>query len=198
MTYSQTPKSSHGQSDSAHSSTPVVVHVGAASQVQVPGDFLLNADYHRVASDLVLTAENGHQMVIEGFFNGHSPDLIGAGGAVVPAALATTLAGPQAPGQYAAANGAGGLGQSIGHVAVADGEVEVRHTDGTKAALHKGDEVYQGDVLQTNSGGHVGLIFADDTTFSMGDKGRMVLDEMVYDPSTHSGHGGVNVLKGAL
>jgi len=58
--------------------------------------------------------------------------------------------------------------------------------------------IYQGDVLETGAKASIGIVFADDTTFSLGEEGRMTLDEMVYDPDNQSGSFGATVLTGTF
>ena len=70
--------------------------------------------------------------------------------------------------------------------------------NGTKVELSEGDPVFQGDILQSGAGGSLGIVLADETTFSMAENGRMVLDEMVYDPSTQEGSISMSVLQGVF
>ena len=170
-----------------------------AGRVHVPGgDLILTAEYVRSGSDLILVGEDGSRVVIRGYFASETPpDLVGAAGLVIDPALAAKLVGPLAPAQYAQAGG--NTGQvAIGTVEVAGGTVQVRHADGSKGTLKKGDTVYQGDQLQTGDGGNVAIVFADKSTFSLGAKGRLVLDELVYDPSAHSGNSQISVVGGSF
>ena len=80
-----------------------------------------------------------------------------------------------------------GEGQPIGEVESTTGTVTVTHVDGTQETLEAGSPVFQGDTLETSDDGSVGVVLADDTTFSMAEGGNMVLDEMVYDPATNEG-----------
>ena len=88
--------------------------------------------------------------------------------------------------------------QAIGQVETLSGTVIVTHPDGTAEELASGASVYQGDTLVTGDGGAVGIVLADETTFSMAENGRMVLDEMVYDPGTQSGSVSMSVLEGVF
>jgi len=90
------------------------------------------------------------------------------------------------------------FGESVGKVEATDGLVEVVRTDGTKTSLSKGDPIYQGDKLITGDGAAVGITFIDDTTFSLGEKGEMVLDEMVYDPGSQEGVFSANLVQGVF
>ena len=89
-------------------------------------------------------------------------------------------------------------GQPIGVVEKMAGSVFVTHPDGTRTQLHEGDPVFQGDELQTGPDGSVGIVLADKTTFSMAQDGRMVLDEMIYDPATQSGSVAMSVMQGVF
>ena len=60
----------------------------------------------------------------------------------------------------------------IGRVATADGSVTATRVDGTQVKLATDSAVFQGDVLETADGAAVGLVFNDDTTFSLGADAR--------------------------
>jgi hypothetical protein len=88
------------------------------------------------------------------------------------------------------------LGTPIGHVDSLEGSVVAIRTDGTKVELKNGDPVYQGDTLETGADGAVGVVLADETTFSMADNGQIILDEMIYDPATSEGSIAFTAAKG--
>ena len=90
------------------------------------------------------------------------------------------------------------FGSPIGTVETTDGEVMVVHADGTREQLSLGDPVYQGDTLETADNGTIGVVLSDETTFSMGGNGTMVLDEMVFDPASQSGSINVSVVEGVF
>ena len=175
-----------------------VLDANSAETLVVPGgDFLLTADYVREGPDLLLISPDGTQVLIRDFFSGDAaPDLFTEFGARITGALAETLAGPEFPGQYAQA--APGEIQPIGQIEVAEGDVFATRADGTRVALGVGDSVFQGDVLETSGNGTVGLVFVDDTTFSLGADGRMVLDELVFDPGTNEGTSSFNIVQGVF
>ena len=176
-----------------------VVLDAASGRVEVPGgDMLLKADFVRQGPDLLLQGADGETVLIRGFFaSGTPPELMTESGAVIPGGLAVKLAGPVAPGQVAQA-GAADAGDAVGRVENAAGKVFITHADGTKVEAVVGMPVFQGDVVETEAGGSIGILFADDTTFSLGESGRMVLDEMVYDPAGPSGHAAINVVQGVF
>lgn len=87
----------------------------------------------------------------------------------------------------------------IGSVTKAAGMVSVRHPDGSSGELQVGNPVYQGDQVQTGADGAVGITLNDKSAFSLGPKGAMQLDELVYDPATPAdGHSTVAALHGAF
>lgn len=84
---------------------PIVLDASGAAQITVPGGaFLVSADYVREGPDLLLIGSDGQQVLIRDFFaNETPPDLISDSGLRVNGDLATRLAGPESPLQYAQA-----------------------------------------------------------------------------------------------
>lgn len=177
------PSGREGKGDSAPRGEISIIEAQAGTIQVLPADALvLGADFVRQGPDLILTGADGQQIIGRDFFRlQNPPDLITEGGQLIKAELAIKLAGPLAPGQYAQAAPAG-AGDPIGKVVTAEGKVEANRADGTRVTLKEGDPVYQGDVLETGKDAALGIEFADETTFSLGDSGRMTLDEMIYDP----------------
>ncbi|MEX2451318.1 MAG: FecR domain-containing protein [Rhodospirillales bacterium] len=174
-------------------------HPGQA--VALPEGFSLqSAEFARQGPDLLLRSPDGQQILVKNFFAFETlPDLMSADGAmIINGAWAATLAGPAAPGQYAQAGPASGAAQPIGKVETIKGEATATRVDGTKVALQQGDPVFQGDTLETTGDGAVGLVFVDNTTFSMTQDARMVLDEMVFDASTNEGKMAFSLAKGVF
>lgn len=184
--------------DPAVSATAVVLESGGTT-LTIPGrGFLTGADFQREGPDLVLVGENGQTVLVTGYFaNPHPPLLVSPDGAAITPDLAGKLAGPLAPGQMAQAGAAQTL-VVVGTVSKASGTVEVMHPDGTRSTLQAGDTIYQGDVISTKGESAVALTFADSSTLSLGKSGRMVIDEMVYDPNAQTGHSTLSVVKGAF
>ncbi|MBY0429942.1 MAG: FecR domain-containing protein, partial [Rhodospirillales bacterium] len=192
------PAQAHGVAG-ADSSPLAVVQARPGGPAVVPGgSLLLTADFQRVGPNLVLVAPDGTQVVVVDYFTlAEPPALATAGGAVLPSDLVLKLAGPAAAGAYAEA-AATPASPPIGKVEKLSGSVESKHPDGTRTTLKAGDAIFQGDVLETKSDGSVGVVFADRTTFSLGANGRMVMDEMVYDPGAKKGHSTFSVVQGAF
>ncbi|GAB6051514.1 hypothetical protein JCM17960_03340 [Magnetospira thiophila] len=168
------------------------------SPIALPEGFAMAAaDYARTGSDLTLTAPDGQQVVIADYFaQAQPPALTTPDGAMINGDLATRLAGPLAPGQVAQAAETAAQ-EPIGRIDTLDGTVSVTHADGTRVELAKGDPVFQGDILETGPDGAIGVVLADSSVFSLGESGRMVLDEMVYDPGGTEGQAVVSLLTGA-
>jgi len=181
-----------------------LIGVDEHANLTLPADSdFLRAEFTRTGPDLLIHTPGGDQYVAPAFFMSETPpDLITHDGAVLSAQLLTTLAGPMAPGQVAqlAQNAAAniGFGQPIGHVSEAEGSVTVTHPDGSQGVLITGDKVFQGDVLATATDANVNIIFIDDTVFSLDEDGRMVIDEMVYDPDTQTGAFNTTVVQGVF
>ncbi|HUA52566.1 MAG TPA: FecR domain-containing protein, partial [Candidatus Sulfotelmatobacter sp.] len=183
---------------------------GAAGHVLLPASqqTLVDAAYQREGSDLVLVDGHGARTLVPDFFAHDAlPSLRTPDGALLSGDFAATLAGNPSHVQIADASfvdhqlaqAAGAAkGAPIGEVDVIKGTVTATHVDGTKAVLAKGDPVFMRDLLESEKGGSVGLVFADKTTFALGEDGRMRLDELVYNPASKSGNLGVSVLKGAF
>ena len=53
--------------------------------------------------------------------------------------------------------------------------------DGNEFILSDGDPVFH-DTIEVSESGAVGLTFIDKTTLSLSEGGKMVLDELIYDP----------------
>ena len=86
----------------------------------------------------------------------------------------------------------------IGKVEELSGQVTVTRADGTDVVLSKGAAIYQGDAIETGAGAAVGIIFVDSTTFSLGESGNMVIDEMVYDSSSQEGTFAASISQGVF
>jgi len=160
--------------------------------------WFLRAEFVREGSDLRLIGPDGEELLIQGYFRlENPPEIRTPDGVVLSGELVTRLAGPLAPGQYAQA-APGVAGEPIGRIETATGEVTVTRLDGTQATLSQGDPVFQGDIVETGAEGAVGIVFADESTFSLAEDGRMTLDEMIYDPGGQQGNMSISLLQGAF
>lgn len=157
----------------------------------------LIAEFSRDGVDLILTSGNGDYITVNDYFSTFpGPDLLTEGGAKITSDVVGKLAGPgpfaQSASSQTDANG------PIGEVTDLSGTVTAKHVDGTVDELVPGAAVFQGDVLETGADGSFAIVFADDTQFSMGENGRAILDEMIYNPSGGDGSFGVSLLQGAF
>ena len=189
-------ENSAGEDSSPSQSTVEISEDGA---VHLPEGVSISQDnVEQAGSDLIVTQDDGSQLVVEGYFASDTPPTIEtADGGQIPGDLVESLVGPVAPGQVADAGTSIGA-QPIGHIDKVDGEVIAIRSDGTEVELEIGDPIFQGDVLKSGEDGAVGVVLADDTTFSMANNGEMVLDEMVYDPGTQEGSMDVSIVKGVF
>jgi len=176
----------------------VEAQAGADQLVMPDGFALLMASFERVGADLVLTAPDGTIVFIQGYFDLASPPaLMTQGGAMITGDLASALAGPVAPGQYAQADGALEV-VPIGQVSETAGEIRVTHADGSQDTLTQDSSVFQGDILETGEGAAISITFVDETAFSLGENGRMVLDELIFDAETLEGSSTFSVIQGVF
>ena len=172
---------------------------GVSGSLAVPGgDFVLRADYLRQGPDLLLEKGSQSVLVRDYFTTETPPDLTTTDGAgVIAAELAQRLAGPMAAGQFAQSTG-GTTAASIGQVENASGSAFLTRVDGSRVPASNGAKVFQGDIVETEGGASIGILFADDTTFALGEDGRMVIDELVYDAEANTGNASFNVVQGVF
>jgi len=176
----------------------LIVAVGGHVTLPADADFL-RAEYAQSGPDLLIYTPDGASFFVADYFSVETqPDLVTAEGGVLSASIVMKLAGTQAPGLFVQATLGPGLGEPIGSITELEGAVNVTHVDGRQSPLLAGGSIYQGDVLETGTKASIGVVFADDTTFSLGEEGRMTLDEMVYDPDNQSGAFGATVLAGTF
>ncbi len=161
-------------------------------------ELLLTSMFSRGGADLVISTPNGIKYIVKGFFlNDHLPTVSDGVSTHIAGELAAQFAGSIAPDQYAAA-APGAPGPVAGVVRSLTGVVRViRASDGSEVQLKIGDPLYQDDIVETDGGAQVGLVFVDGTTLALGENGELVLDELVYDPSKAVGKGTLRLVSGA-
>ena len=84
----------------------------------------------------------------------------------------------------------GGLGSEpaathalfVGKVEIVVGSCTLTRPGNDPAQVKRGDALCQGDIIETASGGKVGIRFIDGTVFSLSDKARMVLERVLAPP----------------
>ena len=180
-----------------HKSLSENIYSGTSSTLHDIPSWLPKANFSRTHYDLVAISPNGEKIVfIDYFTNFELPSIQTTNGLLLNGSLLKALAGPLAKGQYAQAAGDAGL--SIGEVSSVSGVVKATRLDGNVFDLNTGDPVFQGDTIETEGSGAVGLVFLDKTTLSLSDGGKMVLDELIYDASSGNGSMAVDMLEGAF
>ena len=191
----------------------IVIKVDPTTEsVEIPnGNFLLTADYSRIGQDLMLEGPGGAPVLVQEYFSQGTPPLLTTEkGAEIWPELVQSLTGPLAPGQIAQdstggrgtepadlAQAASG-GSEIGKVTEQAGDVRVVRTSGVEEPLRLGDLVYQGDVLITTDGSSVGLTFIDNTLFSLTGKGRLVLDQVIFNPAGANNELSLSLVQGVF
>ena len=179
--------------------SPIGLGASGGETLIVPGaDALLRAGFSRVGFDLRITMTDGTQFLVVEYFSQINPaTLMTEGGSALSPDLISALAGPMAPGQYADVEIAIKQ-QEIGRVDHTLGEVTATRVDGTTVELNKKSSIYQGDILETGKDGAVSISFIDETEFSLGTDGRMVIDESIFDPSSLEGSSTFSVIQGVF
>ena len=186
--------------DAVPGSAPTIIDAAGLSQVTIPGGpFLINADFVRDGPDLLLIGSDGQQILIRDFFSTDvPPDLISDSGLLIDGDLAVRLAGPESPLQFAQAQNGAVASQPIGRVETVAGSVTASRVDGSTVTLEVGAAIFEGDVLETADGAAIGIVFLDDSTFALDEGARMVIDELVFDPSTDEGTSAFSIVQGAF
>ena len=177
---------------------PAVVDGGF---VEIPSaSWLLGTEFVHSGPDLQLLGADGHTVLVRDFFTlENPPGLKTEGGQTITAEQVVKMAGPQVLAQVAQAGPVeAAVGEPIGTVETLEGKVDATRVDGAKVVLQQGDPVFQGDALATGPEGAVGIVFVDESVFSLGPEGSMTLDEMVYDAGEQTGTASVSLLSGAL
>lgn len=91
-----------------------------------------------------------------------------------------------------------GDGTAIGRVDTVVGRATVVRTDGSQVSAEQGTPIFQGDTIKTALDGKLGIVFVDETRFSIGENGHMVVDSMIYDPGAQTGNSAFKVVEGVF
>jgi len=179
--------------------TFVLVDGLAGGSLAVPfGEMALRADFVRQGPDLLIEGRDGEHVLVQDYFSAERPaDLLLADGAgVLKGSLVATLAGSPTPGQVAQLDDSALSSGAVGQVEALTGQAFAVHVDGTRVPLEVGSAIHMGDVLETAFDGAVAVAFIDGTTFSLAEDARMVVDELVYDPSSDSNSASFSLVQG--
>ncbi|CAN5277520.1 hypothetical protein BH10PSE11_BH10PSE11_04100 [soil metagenome] len=146
----------------------------------VDADLLFNADFKRSGDDLKLVGADGKFLLLPDYFkSGVHATLLSPEGAALTGDIVAALAGPRAAGQYASATIEPSAIPAIGHVVKLEGHATVVR-NGVAITLNLGDAVLKGDVVQTGSGGTLGIVFNDGSAFQIASDSRLVLSDFAY------------------
>jgi fibronectin-binding autotransporter adhesin len=154
-------------------------HAPADAIIVPDAQLLFNGDFKRAGFDLILSKDD-HELVLHDYFKGEkrvalsSPD-----GAHLTGDIVDVLTGHT---QFAQAGGGASAGEIIGHVSKLAGTATAIR-NGVSIILNNGDNVEKGDVVESGSNSTLGVTFIDGTVFGLSSNARMVLNEMVYDPT---------------
>jgi len=163
------------------------------------GSLLFGADFQRDGHDLLLVNDGAPTIRIEDYFLTDPPAPIHApNGSQLSGDVVARLAGPIAPAQYAQAGGAQRGGDPIGQVETIDGIATVQRADGLVETLIVGMKIFQNDVVETDANGSVSLTFADGTIFTLSSASRMVIDNLIYDPSANDNTASFSLVQGSF
>ena len=163
-------------------------HVDAshADRIDIPdAELLFRGHFARSGPDLVLTGQDGHRLVVTGYFATEKhPDLVAPNGAHLTGDLVDLLAGSPTPGQYAQAKTTLPP-EAIGKVEKVVGHVTLIH-NGVAGPLHVGDPVYKTDIVETAANSSCGIAFPDGTALDLVNNTRMALNEYNYEANSAS------------
>ena len=148
-------------------------------------ELLFRGHFARSGPDLVLTGQDGHRLIVTGYFATEKHlDLVAPNGAHLNGDLVDLLAGSPTPGHYAQA-GTTLPPDAIGKVEKVVGQVTLIH-NGVAGPLHVGDPVYKTDVVETAANSSCGIAFPDGTALDLVNNTRMALNEYNYEANSAS------------
>jgi hypothetical protein len=85
----------------------------------------------------------------------------------------------------------------IGRIKVASGIATIKRGEQTFAAK-PGFALQKGDILQTGKDGRIGATFFDNSRFAAGPNSRVMINEFLFDDTTHDGKFVTQVDRGSL
>ena len=184
--------------DTNDTSDTIYFYSGNSTNTKNIPSWIPKSNFTRTETDLIATDKSGSKAIFSEYFTNHDlPSIETENGLLLKGSLLKALAGPLVIGQYAGLSSGDDI-LSIGEVSSIKGTAKATRLDGNIFTLSEGDPIFQGDLIETEGSGSVGLVFLDKTTMSLSDGGKMVLDELVYDPSTGDGSMAIDMLEGAF
>lgn len=173
-----------------------VLQVPTSGPVIIPGGGLLaDAVYARLEGDLLIELADGSRLIVRDYFASQSPPpLASDSGAHVGADVVSALAGVDASATPVVAP----QGAPIGRLETVSGDVEIVHPDGTRVDAEAGMLVARADRIETGVDGHAGFLFADESTFAVGENARATFEDLVYDPNSSAAEASFVVQQGTF
>ena len=92
----------------------------------------------------------------------------------------------------------GAPGEPIGFVDTTTGAVTILRAHGVSETASPGTAVFQGDVIATGAASSLSVTLIDSSTFAMGGDGRMVIDELMFDPDGDDGSALFTMIEGVF
>jgi hypothetical protein len=86
----------------------------------------------------------------------------------------------------------------IGVAAAVNANTEEQRSEGASRTLRVGTDIEQGERIDTDENGQAQLLFVDGSSFTVGSRASVVVDDFVYDAATQKGHLGLSVGKGVF
>ncbi len=165
-----------------------------ADAIIVPDAHLLfTGDFKRSGLDLVISKDD-QELVLGDYFKGDKKPLASVDGAFLTGKLIDAMVGHV---QLAQADGSAAAAKIIGQVTKLTGTATAVR-NGVSIILNQGDNVNQGDVVQSGSNSTLGITFIDGSVFGLGPSAKMVLNEMIYDPNGSNNSTLVSLVSGTI
>jgi len=89
-------------------------------------------------------------------------------------------------------------GEPIGRVDNVEGMAFIVHLDGVTIPAVAEMDVFLGDTVKTTDNSVVIITFVDETRFTLGENGQMVVDELVFSPSDNEGSSVFSFVQGVF
>jgi hypothetical protein len=175
---------------------PEILSLPDAGPVIVPGGGLLtDAVFARVDGDLLIELADGSRLIVSGYFDAPQvPALATDAGAHIGPDAVSALAGVDA----AAIPTVAPVSAPIGRVETVSGDAEIVRADGTRVEVEAGTLLARGDRIETGADANAGMLFADESTFAVGNHARATFEDLVYDPDSGAQHATFVVQQGTF
>ncbi|MBO6947740.1 MAG: FecR domain-containing protein [Rhodospirillales bacterium] len=175
---------------------PEILTVPQSGPVVIPGGGLLSeAVYTRVDADLLIELADGSRLIVRDYFATPTPPPLATdAGAHIGSDVVSALAGIDAAETPTVA----AASAPIGRIETLSGDVDVVRPDGTHIEAEAGTLVSRGDRIETGMDGNAGLLFADESTFSLGHGAKATFEDLVFDPDSGAQHATFVVQQGTF